>query len=414
MEGVKILHASDLHLGAPFQGLGPDAEEWVIRRCRQATYEAWQRIVDLALKEAVDLVTLGGNLLDRESTLFARAELLAGLERLSGAGIPAVLVAGEQDPLSSGIWSHFELPQRARFLRREWSRYHLRRGDRVVAVVHGRSYEPKEKPGAVARDAAHAEVLQIGLVHCSAADAAGLNGASAGRGSVGRREGRLDGWLLGGSHTRQNLGTEDCPIHYPGNPQGLSMDEPGMRGCSLLESEGRRMSLRFLPTGPVVWQRVAVDISGAAEPQQVQHLVLDRLAAERSRKAELILVELVLSGASRMLDRRAREGLFSKLSAELGRPLVLVGLRIETEQASEFGTLRQQQGSFLREVVLQGDAACVPGRVREELLRILSQAASDGRIPSKELPQDAERWLDELLPRAVARAVAVLSAEESR
>lgn len=66
MKKLKILHAADLHLDSPFEGLG--AGKAAIRRKEQR--ELLNRLAELAVSEQVDVVLLAGDLLDSGNTYY--------------------------------------------------------------------------------------------------------------------------------------------------------------------------------------------------------------------------------------------------------------------------------------------------------------------------------------------------------
>ena len=72
MTEIKILHAADLHLDSPFEGLS--AGKASIRRAEQR--ELLGRIADICREERPDLVLLSGDLLDSEHTYFETGEEL--------------------------------------------------------------------------------------------------------------------------------------------------------------------------------------------------------------------------------------------------------------------------------------------------------------------------------------------------
>ena len=66
MSKIKILHAADLHLDSPFEGL--PAGKAAIRRGEQRALLS--RISELTRLECVQLVLLAGDLLDSEYTYY--------------------------------------------------------------------------------------------------------------------------------------------------------------------------------------------------------------------------------------------------------------------------------------------------------------------------------------------------------
>ncbi|XKL31415.1 metallophosphoesterase [Lactiplantibacillus plantarum] len=94
---MKFLHAADLHLDTPFQGLSgltPALQERLVT----APLRALSRLVDLAVAEQVDFVLLVGDLFDQQGqSVQAQAALMTALARLNTASIPVLLSFGNHD-----------------------------------------------------------------------------------------------------------------------------------------------------------------------------------------------------------------------------------------------------------------------------------------------------------------------------
>ena len=91
MSELKILHAADLHLDSPFEGLG--AAKAAQRRDEQR--RLLHRIARLAEEESVDIVLLAGDLLDSDSTYAETAEALASA--LGSISAPVFISPGNHD-----------------------------------------------------------------------------------------------------------------------------------------------------------------------------------------------------------------------------------------------------------------------------------------------------------------------------
>ncbi len=104
---VRILHTSDVHLGATFKMLGARGREQ-----HKQLQQTFANVVSLAIQERVDVVLIAGDLFD--SVAAARTEAgFAGaqFERLGAADIPICAIAGNHDPLdegSAGLWRDLE------------------------------------------------------------------------------------------------------------------------------------------------------------------------------------------------------------------------------------------------------------------------------------------------------------------
>ncbi len=89
MDTVHVLHVSDTHLGYRQYGLFEREID---------IYDVWNEIIDIALREHVDMVVHSGDLFDTSRPPpQAIREAVRGLRRLRDAGIPVVAVMGDHD-----------------------------------------------------------------------------------------------------------------------------------------------------------------------------------------------------------------------------------------------------------------------------------------------------------------------------
>ena len=106
MRKLKILHAADLHLDSPFEGLS--AGKAAIRRKEQR--ELLARLADLAVTEQVDLVLLAGDLLDSSNTYYETGEEL--IRALRGIPAPVFISPGNHDWYSAkSPYARLRLPE---------------------------------------------------------------------------------------------------------------------------------------------------------------------------------------------------------------------------------------------------------------------------------------------------------------
>ncbi len=98
---VTFIHASDLHLGAPFRGLRALSSKWA-NRLLSAIPESYDRMVDAAIARDVDFVVVSGDIFDSARPSYGDyLHFFEGLERLGEAGIPVYLITGNHDPYTS-------------------------------------------------------------------------------------------------------------------------------------------------------------------------------------------------------------------------------------------------------------------------------------------------------------------------
>ena len=60
---LRFIHAADLHIGAPFRGLRALSPRWA-DRLMDAIPQAWDRVVDAAVRNDVDFVVIAGDIFD--------------------------------------------------------------------------------------------------------------------------------------------------------------------------------------------------------------------------------------------------------------------------------------------------------------------------------------------------------------
>lgn len=259
---VRFVHAADVHLGSPLRTVG--AQSPALReQLRDATYEAFERVIDLAVDEAVDFVVVAGDLYDRESrSVRANEFVVEQFGRLADAGIPAYVCYGNHDPLDRAT-EYFELPDDVHeFAADEAEAVVYERDGRPAARVWGQSYRSRSDDrkmyyGYAPDDGA---VPNVGVLH-TGLDPDGSKYAPCSEADL-RSKDDVHYWALGHVH-RPQLRGEDPAIVYPGNPQGRHVTEPGVGGCVLAEVDATGgADLEFVPTSPIVWRRVAVDVGG--------------------------------------------------------------------------------------------------------------------------------------------------------
>ncbi len=95
---IKILHTSDIHLGAKVSFLGSRASKY-----RQKLLETFESIYDKAVEEQVNLVIIAGDLLDSPFPSKTDTEIAKGVfKKLAEAGIYVAILPGNHDYLTDG------------------------------------------------------------------------------------------------------------------------------------------------------------------------------------------------------------------------------------------------------------------------------------------------------------------------
>lgn len=267
MPAFSFVHAADFHLDSPFLGLGRlPGQCRVVEELREATFRAFQSVIDLCLHERVDFLLVAGDVYDgADRSLKAQLRFRDGLRRLSEAGIRAFVVHGNHDPLD-GWADAIQMPPGVHDFGSELASVAFEKEGRAVARIHGISY-PTRKIGnrfGIGFQRNGDEPFQIGLFHCNAGGDT-RHDPYAPRTESELAESGLDYWALGHIHESVVLRPSDPFIGYPGNTQGRHINEPGPRGCFLVRvtAEGRLDGApEFVATDSIRWLNGDVDITG--------------------------------------------------------------------------------------------------------------------------------------------------------
>ncbi|MFL5321110.1 MAG: exonuclease SbcCD subunit D [Myxococcaceae bacterium] len=416
MANFSFIHAADLHLDSPFRGL---AAHGALRdKLQRATFDAFHRIVSLAISEKAAFVVLAGDLFDeRDRSVRARLHLRDELVRLHEAGISSFIVHGNHDPLS-GDSKALGLPPSVKVFTERWEEAGVERNGELLCRVQGISY-PREK---VTEDLSRHFKRQgpeftVGLLHCNLGDPSHANYAPCTVDDLGARE--LDYWALGHVHTRAEHVLSPAGLAvYPGNPQGRHVNEAGPRGCVAVTVKDGRPATRFVPLDVVRWHRLDADVSEVRTLDALEAAVeevIDQSCVGPDLVAHACRVMLTGRGpmhrelsppqALKEMEERLRESL-----ARRSPPVLLESLRQGTRPELNLGEILQA-GGLPAAVLKEVNAARDNASVRESLLaddewRKLDSALKKVGIEAASLA--ASRMLD----RAAYRALELLAVEE--
>lgn len=323
---IRFIHTADLHLGAPFSGLRTQSPRWA-NTLLTAIPTAFQRMIDVAITEAVDFVIIAGDIFDSARPSYADFALfMNGLQQLAAADIPVYCCTGNHDPLSSWSAEYGTLPSNTHLFSVETPSFftfikgddgcdrrddagdgvrgaHHASGTHTVAsvssapgahsaasasdpirvVLGGRGYYARSFPQdrdvsegitwancCEALPGPYEPDFTIGVIHT------GLN-IDPTRSPVEPRElmrRGLDYWACGHIHQKVLIPPDAPVIAFSGCPQGRAIQETGDHGILLVTlSDDEPNRVEFIPTAPVVWQRFEVDVSSCETITQIQEKI---------------------------------------------------------------------------------------------------------------------------------------------
>ena len=295
MTRFRFVHAADLHLDTPFDGLarlGASVPEVL----RDASLRAWDNLVAETIRQDAAFLVLAGDVYDGpQRGLRAQLRFRDGLERLSAAGIRVFMVHGNHDPVDEG-WSAI----------RDWPEgVHVFATDAVEAVpvevageraatVHGISFARRDTTENLARRFPERSDggFAVGVLHCNV----GSNGEHAAYAPCeldDLRASGMDYWALGHIHRHQVLSREGPCAVYSGVLQGRSPkpSETGAKGAVVVDVEdGRVRDLRFRPLDVVRFETLELDVADIEDAGQLREALAGRAADLRSDAGDRQLV----------------------------------------------------------------------------------------------------------------------------
>ncbi|WP_457570780.1 metallophosphoesterase family protein [Desulfovulcanus sp.] len=376
MSDFSFIHAADLHLDAPFKGIyGQD--ENIARELMQATFRAYDGLIDLCLKEDVDFLLIAGDVYNSQvRSLKGQLKFLEGVKRLAKQDIQVFVVHGNHDPLGTKSLA-ITWPENVYFFpgdRVVWEVAKNRQG-RDVALVGGVSHSSTKEQRNLAKqfDPPTCDLFKIGLLHTNVGNLA-PKAPYAPCQLTDLISKDIGYWALGHIHDRRIM-HKDPYVVYSGNIQGLHINEPGERGCYLVRVfETGWLELEFKSLESLLWQIIEIDLQDISSLNHVQEAIINEcLKARTHASASLsnpnnkpVICRVKLSGRTALSKELNRDDLLEEmlnyvrdnLSAE--EPFVwvkdiLVDCRLATaaEAAAadaDFNSLKQGEG-LLAEII---------------------------------------------------------------
>lgn len=422
MARLKFVHAADLHLDSPFRGIRSEAPEYVADTLRRATFDAYENIIALCLRESVDALLVAGDVYDgADRSLRAQLKFVDGLARLDAAGIRSFVCHGNHDPLD-GWEARLSLPPGCVRFGPEVSGEPVFPWDPERATVYGVSYPQRVVTENLALhfNGQASSGFSIGLLHCNVGGNTGHDNYSPCAVNDLAETG-LDYWALGHVHTRQVLRQERPTVVYPGNPQGRHPLETGARGVyQVAVDDYGAVSLDFRPVDVVRWETLAVDIAGLETEQELLDAI-DSAAASCAESAEgrSVVFRLALAGRGPLHRWLRSAGTLEELWERVNEQYAngQSWLWCERIQADTGSPVDREQVALREDFA--GDLARLSGELRDnpealgelrDTLRALYANSNAAPYLRRFLPSDDE--LRELLSAAEDECLASLVSEE--
>jgi DNA repair exonuclease SbcCD nuclease subunit len=429
----SFVHAADLHLDTPFLGVQASAP-FVAEALREASLQAFDAIIELAIERRVDFVLFAGDIYDgAERGIRAQLRFLEGLKRLDDAGIYSLVVHGNHDPLESG-WSAItdSWPDRttifpARVDSSEGAKVvEIIRDEQVIATVQGVSYKERATTEnlSTALSRPDGPGVHIGLLHCNVEGSPREYANYSPCTTQDLRNTGLDYLALGHIHDRRIL-TADATIGkpwivYPGNTQARTINETGAKGVYVVNvTNGLIESPEFVACDRIRFVQHEIPIDSCETI--IDLITLSREVEEqilRESDSRSVIVRATLTGHSTLHRQLLRKGALEEILEDLrarGRTYEpfcwweqLIDESVTPIDLAEIG----RRGDFSSDLVALAGEIKENVQSRDELMEELVQTIPKSfRNDMTQLFAD-QTWVEELFRLAELRALDEILSDE--
>lgn len=243
----RLMHMADVHIGARYRDLGPAAAEQ-----RERQFAAFERALELAISEKVDLVLVCGDLFDSNNQPRRSVERVAAqFARLAQRHIPVVLIPGTHDAYDeSSIYRVFDLPALAGLDADSDALVVLTDERQAVTypaldtTVHGRVFRTKRAPrsplaGFSPAESGAASRWHVGMIHGSLAVPGKVESDDVLFSEQEIAASGLDYLALGHWHSQLSGRAGSTTWAYPGAPEPVALDQDGAGSVLLVTLDER-------------------------------------------------------------------------------------------------------------------------------------------------------------------------------
>lgn len=270
----KFIHASDMHLGSVLHVRYKNSNK-MEKLLKEAVYIGFKRICNAAIEYDVSFIVISGDIYDREFTTVKGSKVFYDeCNRLKEYDIDVYLIRGNHDPLEK-TRELFTLPDNVHvFAWEKAETIDVYKNNSIIARIIGQSYKNRwERKNMVpSYEIEDSNAYTIGVLHtalepnksnyvpCTVEDLKGKES--------------INYWALGHIHKCKIINNEKPVIAYSGIHQGRDIGEEGVGGCFLVEvMEDLSEHIEFIPTSPVVWRRIKVNINDCEKvPEDINEL----------------------------------------------------------------------------------------------------------------------------------------------
>lgn len=260
LNSIKFIHTADIHLGKKLSSNSSSNNE-LEALFINATEEAFENLVELAVDEKVDFILIAGDLYDREARSIKSSHFfLEQCQYLKDNGIKIYIISGNHDP--AGVENEvFELPENVYYFSSEnVESIEYKKNDKLAARIIGQSYRQKFENRTMYNyyTAPDQSVFNIALLHTA------LNKDNNRYVPVNKTDlltkDEIHYWALGHIHQYQKINQKPA-INFPGTIQAHNISEQGSKGTILVEVDSNlKIKENFIPLAPVIFKEIFINL----------------------------------------------------------------------------------------------------------------------------------------------------------
>jgi DNA repair exonuclease SbcCD nuclease subunit len=418
---MRFIHAADIHLDSPLHGLSAYADA-PADMLRNATREAFSKLVSAAIDEQVDFMVIAGDLYDgtwrdHNTGIFFCREM----GRLRRASIPVYVLFGNHDA-ESEMTGQLRLPDNVHtFSTRKPQTFRI---DDLKVALHGHSFKEKAVTTnlVTAYPSPVAGYFNIGVLH-TALEGGSMHASYAPCSVAELHAKEYHYWALGHVHDYA-MWQDASTIVFPGNLQGRNIRETGRRGAVIVTvSDTEEVSVERLFIDVLRWESVTVDVSQASTLDEVALAVGRELEAlvESSVSSVPHAVRVTITGATQAhgelfgLETQLRVEVLAQIAAISHDRLWLEKVKIATKPLaqSEPPTGRTDALADLHGLLIEAESDPeFLSMLKERLVALASQAPSELQKSVPELEHVRNGALARLVGEVRSGLIAQLSDAE--
>lgn len=342
MRTVKILHCADIHIGAAESFLG------VLRENRRyETLITFERIIDIAKEENVELIAIAGDLFDSNNIEQRFIDAVMNKIR-EAAPIKVVFAAGNHDPLNAqSPFLKEDLPQNLYVLGTKDEEITF---EELKLKVYGRSFESAFLKGEEAFSLpTNNDYINLLVQHGELKS--DLNSEYNAITPKFVKNSGMDYIALGHVHKRSDIGKIDNTYFaYCGCPEGQGFDELQEKGVYIGQIGKGKCDLQFVSVSKRQHILEKIDISEISGAVEISAEIINALKEKYGEDYSQNLYKIELIGSVSEDNEINTEEILSRISNEL----YFVKIKNKTEIKIDLEALKNEaslRGIFVKKML---------------------------------------------------------------